>query len=131
MALAKLLCGVWLIRLSNNTTLASGVDAQTKGLRLPKPKSLYPASILGCAMVARGEIGFLISAVAESRGIYSSAGNTGSSELFLIVTWAIMLCTIVGPIAVGLLTKRVRRLQKMGRGGKGEREDPLGIWGVK
>ena len=129
MALAKLFCGLWLIRFSSNTTLVSGSDAQRKRWRVPKPKSLYPASILGCAMVARGEIGFLISAVAESRGIYSSTDD-GSSELFLIVTWAIMLCTIVGPIGVGVLTKRVRSLQEIERDGK-EGEDPLGVWGIK
>ena len=131
MALAKLLCGAWLMRFSSHAAPASGSDAQSKGRRLPKPKSFYPASILGCAMVARGEIGFLISAIAESRGFFSSARGDGSSELFLIVTWAIMLCTIAGPIAVGLLTRRVRRLQEMERGASGGKEDPLGIWGIK
>jgi Kef-type K+ transport system membrane component KefB len=130
MGLGKLLCGVWLVRFSSCSSPSEGPNPQAKGRKLPKPKSLYPASILGFAMVARGEIGFLISAVAESRGIFSSAGAEGSSELFLIVTWAIMLCTISGPIAVGLLTKRVRRLQEMERGSSGGREDPLGIWGV-
>ena len=62
-------------------------------------------------MVARGEIGFLIFAVAGSRGIFSSAGGDGTSELFSIITWAIMLCTIVRPIGVGLLMRRVRKLQ--------------------
>ncbi|OXV12089.1 hypothetical protein Egran_00149 [Elaphomyces granulatus] len=131
MVLAKLLCGAWLIRLSSNAAPASGLDAQKKGRGLPRPKSLYPASILGWAMVARGEIGFFISAIAESHGIFSSAGGDGSSELFLIVTWALMLCTIAGPIAVGLLTRRVRMLQKIERDTLGGREDPLGIWGIK
>lgn len=130
MALGKLLCGVWLVRFSSSASSGNGSTAQTKGRKLPKPKSLYPASILGCAMVARGEIGFLISAVAESRGIFSSAGGEGASELFLIVNWAIVLCTTAGPIAVGLLTRRVRRLQEIERGSSGGREDPLGIWGV-
>lgn len=126
MALGKLLCGLWLVRLpANRTSIAPG-EAQPRGRSLPRPKSLYPASILGCAMVARGEIGFLISAVAESRGIFSSAGGDGSSDLFLIVTWAIMLCTIAGPIAVGFLTRRMRRLQSARRRGG---EEPLGIWG--
>ena len=131
MMLAKLLCGAWLIRFSSHVAAGAGPDAQRRGLRLPRPKSLYPASILGCAMVARGEIGFLISAVAESRGIFSSAGGDGTSELFLIITWAIMLCTIVGPIGVGLLTRRVRKLQLMERDCSEERADPLGIWGIK
>lgn len=130
MALGKLFCGLWLVRLSKNVTPAAGHGRQGDGRNLPKPKSLYPASILGCAMVARGEIGFLISAVAESRGIFSSEGADASSELFLIVTWAIMLYTIAGPIAVGLFTRRVRRLQKLERGSSEGRDDPLGIWGI-
>ena len=131
MILAKLLCGAWLVRFSSQVAAGAGPDAHRKGLRLPRPKSLYPASILGCAMVARGEIGFLISAVAQSRGIFSSAGGEDSSELFLIVTWAIMLCTVVGPIAVGLLTRRVRKLQAMEREKAEGSEDPLGIWGIR
>ena len=50
--------------------------------RLSKPLSLYPASILGTAMVSRGEIGFLIASVAESRGIFahhSSQATEGAS----------------------------------------------------
>lgn len=59
-----------------------------------KPRSLYPPAIIGLAMIARGEIGFLIASVAEARGIFSSSGNsTGSSELYLIVIWATVLCT--------------------------------------
>lgn len=33
----------------------------------PKPKSLYPPSILGLAMVARGEVGYLIASLAQSQ----------------------------------------------------------------
>ena len=105
-----------------------------------KPTSLYPPAIISIAMVARGEIGFLISSLAESNGIFSSQSPTeapndaAESEIFLIVTWAIVLCTILGPICVGLLVKRVKRLEK----GKGSREqsredmkDVLGVWGVE
>lgn len=98
-----------------------------KGATLPRPKSLYPAAILGSAMVARGEIGFLISSVAESSGVFGQGGNT---EEFLVVTWAILLCTLIGPITVGLLVKRVRRLQQIERMKADGQEDPLGIWGV-
>ena len=130
MVLGKLLCGLWLVRFSAATKSAAGANGQAKRKSIPRPKSLYPASILGCAMVARGEIGFLISAMAESRGVFTTAGKDKSSELFAIVTWAIMLCTIAGPLAVGLLTRRVRRLQELERGSSGGRTDPLGIWGV-
>ena len=137
MILGKFLCGIWLVRFSTSATTpnksANDATGKSKEHSLPKPKSLYPACMLGSAMVARGEIGFLISAVAESRGIFSASGGStdeGSSELFLIVTWAIVLCTIAGPLTVGLLAKRVRRLQSMERGSAGGREDPLGVWGM-
>jgi Kef-type K+ transport system membrane component KefB len=98
-----------------------------KRTALPRPKSLYPAAILGSAMVARGEIGFLISSVAEANEVFGAGGNT---EEFLVVTWAILLCTLIGPITVGLLVKRVKRLQQAERKKANGQEDPLGIWGV-
>ncbi|ETI21639.1 hypothetical protein G647_07986 [Cladophialophora carrionii CBS 160.54] len=159
MAIGKLCCGLWLVRF---TTLSSGSpktgpravaspsgpmapkSKQKKTLLhrpLPQPRSLYPASILGCAMVARGEIGFLISALAATNGIFTSHDSTthgedGSdltSELYLIVTWAILLCTIVGPLSLGFLARRVKRLHhERNQGGEhGTNEDPLGIWGMK
>jgi hypothetical protein len=84
-------------------------------------------------MVARGEIGFLISAVAASNGIFSAKGNgdQASSDIYLVVTWAILLCTIVGPLGLGFLAKRVKRLQmERAQNRQGGAEDPLGIWGV-
>jgi len=114
--------------LSPQTTIKNeAAETLSKSL---KPRSMYPAAILGNAMVPRGEIGFLISSVAESKGLYGSRNNEGSSELFLIVTWAILLCTLLGPISVGLLVKHVRRVQKLERSKNSGREDPLGIWGV-
>ncbi|KAK1712184.1 sodium/hydrogen exchanger family protein [Colletotrichum lupini] len=103
----------------------------------PKPEmpvSVYPACILAFAMVARGEIGYLISALAESTGIFS--GGSGApdqpSEMFLIVTWAITLCTIIGPICVGLLVNRVKRLEALsGKGTNGGGRNVLGAWGVE
>ena len=105
-----------------------------------KPMSLYPPTIISLAMVARGEIGFLMSSLAESNGIFRSQPPTKApnadveSEISLIGTWAIVLCTILGPICVGSLVKRVKRLEK----GKGSREHPqgnmkdvLGVWGVE
>ena len=98
--------------------------------KLPKPRSLYPAAILGSAMVARGEIGFLISSVAESNAIFTDEPGNRGSDAFLIVIWAILICTILGPLAVGLLVKRVKRLQATERSQRSGRDDPLGNWGV-
>ncbi|KAJ4013964.1 hypothetical protein NW752_005676 [Fusarium irregulare] len=100
----------------------------------PKPEkalSLYPACIVGIGMVARGEIGYLISALAESKGIFGRTENGESSELFLIVTWAITLCTVIGPISVGLIVNRVRKLESGSQKAQGEsRRNVLGAWGV-
>lgn len=93
----------------------------------PKPKSLYPPSILGLAMVARGEIGYLIASLAESQGIFGAGSSGGSSEIYLVVIWAISICTLVGPICVGTLVKRVKKLREI-RGESGL--DPLGVWGI-
>lgn len=87
-------------------------------------------------MTARGEIGFLISSIAESNGIYSNSTSQAnkdrkSSDTFLVVTWAIMLCTILGPLAVGLVVRRVKRLQQgVEKEGRVIRGDVLGAWGV-
>lgn len=102
-----------------------------------KPRSLYPPSILGLAMIARGEIGFLIASVAEARGIFappsahSSEHSIESSELYLIVIWATVLCTMLGPVAVGLCVRRVKALEKerIEKGGAGT--GVLGAWGVE
>lgn len=110
---------------TDNTRPAA--NTTRKRTALPRPKSLYPAAILGSAMVARGEIGFLISSVAEANEVFGAGGNT---EEFLVVTWAILLCTLIGPITVGLLVKRVKRLQQAERKKASGQEDPLGIWGV-
>ncbi|CAH0050716.1 unnamed protein product [Clonostachys solani] len=97
-----------------------------------QPKSVYPACIVGLGMVARGEIGFLVAALAESKGIFGRPpGSSQPSELFLVVTWAISLCTVIGPVCVGLLVNRVKRLEMLSRQGSAEgRENVLGAWGV-
>lgn len=92
-----------------------------------KPKSLYPPSILGLAMVARGEVGYLIASLAQSQGIFSKRSSGKTSDIYLVIIWAISICTLVGPICVGTLVKRVKRLQN-DRGNSGP--DPLGVWGI-
>ncbi|KAF4243336.1 hypothetical protein CNMCM6805_001345 [Aspergillus fumigatiaffinis] len=149
MAFGKLVTGLWLIRLGlpgskplNKAkkvllgALSSCGTNQQPTASSPKPGSLYPASILGLAMVARGEIGYLIASLAEADGIFSphssSSPATSSqevdSEIYLVVIWAITLCTFIGPPCVGLLVKRVKTLQSLRTRSGGE--DPLGAWGV-
>jgi Kef-type K+ transport system membrane component KefB len=98
-----------------------------------KPFSLHPPLILALAMCARGEIGFLISGVAEANGIFSASGETSSepSDIFLVVTWAIVLCTIIGPLGVGLSVRRVKKLQeRKEKQQEGAGRDVLGVWGM-
>ncbi|KAF2795772.1 hypothetical protein K505DRAFT_323808, partial [Melanomma pulvis-pyrius CBS 109.77] len=98
----------------------------------PHPFSLQPSLILALAMTARGEIGFLISAVAESGGVFASATDRGSeSDIFLVVTWAIVLCTIIGPLGAGFCVRRVRALEeRKEQEQEGAGRDVLGVWGV-
>jgi Kef-type K+ transport system membrane component KefB len=98
----------------------------------PPPLSLHPPLILALAMTARGEIGFLISAVAESGGVFrSDTDGSRESDIFLVVTWAIVLCTIIGPLGVGFCVRRVRALEeRKEREQEGAGRDVLGVWGV-
>jgi Kef-type K+ transport system membrane component KefB len=117
---------------ANTTTPPSTLDRRNSP-NARKPFSLHPPLILALAMCARGEIGFLISGVAESKGVFSTPGETyqGPSNIFLVVTWAIMLCTIAGPLGVGLSVRRVKKLQERKREQQeGTDRDVLGVWGV-
>lgn len=136
MILGKLACGLWVLRPASTShelpSTTEGLTATAQpGPEESEPKSaqspirtrktidLYPASILGFAMVARGEIGFLIAAIAEARGIFrdDDTGPENASDLYLIVCWAVLICTIVGPISVGIAVKRWSR-SKGSRGGR-------------
>lgn len=154
MTLGKLLCGLWLLPIPNPftklQTLARLVGSRmskekkatvgavrSKDTTAERPVSLYPGLILGCAMVSRGEIGYLISSLAEGQGVFSNgstnrAENGDPSEIFLIVTWAITLCTIAGPVSMGLLVDRLRKLEKKASQGSpgSDRSNILGSWGV-
>ena len=125
MILGKLACGLWVLRPtrpSRQLPSTTGEQAATTNIKPTsgEPKidqssiqkikhiDLYPPLILGFAMVARGEIGFLIAAIAEARGIFrdNHSAPEVASDLYLIVCWAVLVCTIVGPISVGIIVKR-------------------------
>ncbi len=59
------------------------------------------AALLGTAMVARGEIGLLIIQI----GLNETPFLTQKG--FVIAIWAIVLDTIIGPVVVGMLLKRI------------------------
>lgn len=68
-----------------------------------KPSNLYPTLLLGLAMCARGEIGLLIASVARS-----ASDRLMPQDLFIVSVWAIVLCTIAGPVGVAQIIRRVR-----------------------
>ncbi|CAI7649768.1 unnamed protein product [Penicillium bialowiezense] len=111
---------------SQSSPQSDGSRAPSQLSMPPKPKSLYPSSILGLAMVARGEVGYLIASIAESQGIFSNGSSEGPSDIYLVVVWAISLCTLIGPILVGTLVRRVKKLQLS----RDQGSDPLGVWGI-
>src|SRR5579871_4482604 len=67
-------------------------------LPIKKCRGIYPSLIVGLSMVSRGEIGFLIANISLSTNILST-------KAFIVTIWAILLNTILGPIAVGLMIK--------------------------
>ncbi|KAH9928943.1 uncharacterized protein B0H18DRAFT_931627 [Fomitopsis serialis] len=81
-------------------------------LREPVHLSIYPAAFIGVAMVSRGEIGLLIAQIARNGsatgGSADSASGLLSEEGFLVCIWAVLLCTLVGPICVGMIVRRWR-----------------------
>ncbi|KAF7550897.1 hypothetical protein G7Z17_g5405 [Cylindrodendrum hubeiense] len=116
--------------LPDGTSRPASAEIRNSAPKPEKPRSLYPACIMGLGMVARGEIGFLVAALAESKGIFGRQSSGQPSELFLIVTWAISLCTVIGPICVGLVVNRVRRLESGScQAGVEGSQNVLGAWG--
>ncbi|KUJ24597.1 Sodium/hydrogen exchanger [Mollisia scopiformis] len=71
------------------------------------------AMLVGFAMIARGEIGFLITSLSQSSGTLTLKGSSsgGGESIFLVIIWAVVLCTITGPVAVGIIVRRQRRQQ--------------------
>lgn len=86
-------------------------------------------------MIVRGENRFLIAALAESTGIFASQNDESvsqendGSESYLMAILAVVLQTVIGPVSVGLLVMRFKKLQQQ-RQVHGGGEDPLGFWGV-
>jgi len=77
----------------------------------------YAIILLSCAMNTRGEIGFLVAAIGQSVGILVP------EEVYLVVIWAIVLCTLLGPIGTGFVVWRIRKANETSGG------NVLGTWG--
>ncbi|GAA6051932.1 hypothetical protein JCM3770_006583 [Rhodotorula araucariae] len=85
--------------------------------------TLPAAAFVGLALVARGEIGILVLQVAAADA-YSAAADAEpgttpvlEEEAYLVGIWAVALCTIAGPVAFGVLIKRVGGRIRRGRWG--------------
>ncbi|KAJ5545402.1 hypothetical protein N7535_006211 [Penicillium sp. DV-2018c] len=79
------------------------------------------ATLLGSAMVARGEIGLLIIEIGHNETPYVS------DEGFYTGVWAILLNTIIGPVSVGLLVRFYAH--KLAGGAWGVQRQPLPLSG--
>jgi Kef-type K+ transport system membrane component KefB len=70
------------------------------------------AIIVAFAMVSRGEIGFLIASLSRSSGTLTlqqngvTVGSSTGEDVFLVIVWAVMTCTIIGPVVVGIIVRR-------------------------
>ncbi|ESZ95249.1 hypothetical protein SBOR_4361 [Sclerotinia borealis F-4128] len=94
----------------------------------PPPKAPHlDAIIVGSTMIARGGFGFLVASEAQSSGILSlrttkaarlleiqnSTDKRGfhtldvvEDQIFLVIIWALVLCTVAGPIVSGIAVRR-------------------------
>ena len=70
---------------------------------------IHPALLIALAMVARGEIALIIAQIGR---------ETLGEEGFLVVIWAVVLCTLLGPLLTGILVRK--HADKLGRGIWGE-----------
>ncbi|KAI0637599.1 hypothetical protein C8Q77DRAFT_1086796 [Trametes polyzona] len=71
----------------------------------PLLASVPAATFMGIAMVARGEIGLLIAQLARGDDTNDKPGLLGT-ESFLLCIWAILLCTLVGPVSLGFVVRK-------------------------
>jgi hypothetical protein len=91
----------------------------TANSKTDRNKVLYPSVLLGLCMMTRGEIGFLVAAVAQSAGVINPP------DVYVVIIWAIVLCTLFGPIGVGLIVWKIKRLENR----VGDHAVILGRWG--
>ena len=89
------------------------IEAEVEQIPSNPPHAI--AMLVGFAMTARGEIGFLIASLSQSSGTLILKDRDGSDvqssgeEIFLVIVWAVVLCTIVGPVGVGVIVRRLRQ----------------------
>lgn len=98
---------------SSQTGPTRAFEAEVEQIPSNPPHAI--AMLIGFAMIARGEIGFLIASLSQSSGTLTLKNRDGSDaqssgeEIFLVIVWAVVLCTIVGPVGVGVIVRRLRQ----------------------
>jgi Kef-type K+ transport system membrane component KefB len=83
-----------------------------------RPNRIWlPALFLGCSLVARGEIGFLIINIGRQVDILSCNSNSPTALLaFDVGVWAITLNTFIGPTLIGILLRSEGCLEEIEAG---------------
>ncbi|KAI9069552.1 hypothetical protein FKP32DRAFT_1753760 [Trametes sanguinea] len=90
-----------------NVEASSSTPAVTTGEPPRGSAAIHAAAFMGIAMVARGEIGLLIAQLARGGG---GEGETPTGLLgedaYLLCIWAILVCTLVGPMSLGFVVRK-------------------------
>lgn len=102
---------------SSSTEMQTMADSQAQDQNEDSTKGPPHAIalLIGFAMVSRGEIGFLIASLSQSSGTLTYQfqnnihGASSGEDIFLVITWAVVLCTITGPLGVGLVVRRLKK----------------------
>jgi hypothetical protein len=87
---------------SNVTLCSSNLNFQPLNRRVRTVVLSPPSLLLGLGLIARGEVCILMIQLAN--GAPSHATILGG-DLFLISIWAIIICTIFGPILLAALVR--------------------------
>ncbi|OIW27102.1 Sodium/hydrogen exchanger [Coniochaeta ligniaria NRRL 30616] len=105
MVCAKLVVGLcvplWDLAATASRGKAASLSGETLGCKGILASTWAPATLLGTAMVSRGEIGLIIAQIGLNETPYLG------QKAFVIAIWAIVLNTIIGPVSAGFLIKTV------------------------
>ncbi|KAK4205004.1 putative Na(+)/H(+) antiporter [Triangularia verruculosa] len=100
MVFSKLIVGLVVPVWDMMSAVTTSHTNEKHSARMAATASWAPATLLGTAMVARGEIGLLIIQIGLNETPFLSR------KAFVIGVWAIVLNTIIGPVSVGVLLKK-------------------------
>lgn len=94
--------------------MGNGAHRRSRSSIVEEPVPHIPALVVSLAMIARGEIGCLIASLSSSAGTLTTqpaieGSSASEQDIFLVIMWAVMLCTLVGPIGLGFVVTKHRR----------------------